>query len=56
VSSLQAVDLGLWEQASARVTEMDGAMFWADVVGINGVQAVDHRLFCVLEWGGMEVH
>ncbi len=55
MSSLQAVDLGLWEQASARVTEMDGAMFWADVVGVDGVRAADRRLFRVLEWGGMEV-
>ena len=50
------MDLGLWEQASARVTEMDEATFWADMVGIDSVRVADRRLFCMQEWGGMEVH
>jgi hypothetical protein len=49
-------DLGLWEQATARVTAEDGgAAFWARIVGVNLARALDHSLFRVLEWGGMEV-
>ncbi|KAH9060150.1 hypothetical protein EDB87DRAFT_1728936, partial [Lactarius vividus] len=47
-------DLGLWEAASARAGA-DGAMFWADVVGVDAARAADSGLFRVLEWGGMEV-
>ncbi len=50
-----AADLGLWEQASARATEADGATFWEGVVGVDSARAVDRGLFRVLEWGGMEV-
>ena len=48
-------DLGLWEQAAARVAAEDGATFWTSVVGIDSARASDPRLFRVLEWGGMEV-
>jgi len=48
-------DLGLWETASARVANADGARFWADVVGVDAARAADSGLFRVLEWGGMEV-
>ncbi|KAI9442945.1 hypothetical protein H4582DRAFT_1921437 [Lactarius indigo] len=51
-----AGDLGLWEPARARAVEVDGATFWADVVGVDAARAIDSRLFRVLEWGGMEVH
>jgi hypothetical protein len=37
------------------VTKEDGATFSTKVVGIDGACASDHTLFCVLEWGGLEV-
>ena len=48
-------DVGLWEQAAARVTAENGATFWTNVVGIDSARASDPSLFRVLEWGGMEV-
>ena len=42
-----------WPQARDRAHR--SADFWKDVVGINCERSMDESLFCVLEWGGMEV-
>jgi len=42
-----------WPCAIARAGDDVG--WWTDVVGVNLDQALDSRLFRVLEWGGMEV-
>jgi len=47
--------VALWEPAAARAAAEDGATFWSDVVGVDGVRASDLTLFRILEWGGMEV-
>ena len=49
-------DLSRWEPACAHAVEADGKMFWADVVGVDAACTADCGLFCVLEWGGMEVY
>ncbi len=49
-------DLGPWEAASERAAEVDGATFWAEVVGVDAPRVANSKLFRILEWGGMEVH
>jgi hypothetical protein len=53
--SISADDLGLWEQMAIYATVEDSMTFWAQVVGVDLVHASDHGLFCILEWGGMEI-
>ena len=52
----KGVDDGLlsdWLQARDRAHR--SADFWKDVVGIDCERSMDESLFCVLEWGGMDV-
>jgi hypothetical protein len=51
-----AGDLSRWEPARVCTETEAGATFWADVVGVDAARAADRGLFCVLEWGGMEVY
>ncbi|KAG8735068.1 hypothetical protein FRC11_003471 [Ceratobasidium sp. 423] len=46
---VQESDLGAWETAWVPAEE------WSRIVGVDTAKAKDASLFCVLEWGGMEI-